>query len=154
MIHDAKVQELVAKGKDVDSYFEDEDTSWMKGSSKDFKVLRDDHDEEDIARQLEALSNKEELKAAMERYKTAEEWNKFVEEGGQTAIKLDQERRLQENFEKAMEDAQQMNSFKSKPEKVTTESYNKLTNESVKNAIDLFNDDSEDDTYEEDDFYI
>lgn len=145
---DAKQKQLAMKGIDPASYMEDDDSSWWSTAHDKFEALREDHDEEEISRQVEALSNKKQLEEVRARYKSTAEWNKFLENGGAAAKKLETEEIMKTQLEKVYKEAQELNSAGiskwgeiQKIEEEASEKLGTLTEGTIKGAVDLFNGD-------------
>jgi len=138
------------------SHYEDNDDSWY--TDKDFEVLREGHDEEDIARQVDALTKEEDLDKIKGKMKSIDDWNKYLEEGGEDAKKVHQEKRLQENIDNVFEEARKIAETGKKPEdvekieKAKEGDFREVDDESLDEAIKLFNEDSDTGEDDDDDF--
>src|SRR5690606_24822189 len=81
MQEDARELELAKKGLTVDSEYYDssfEDEVWNRPVG-DWEVLRDGHDPDDIARQVEELTRQEDLKNLASKFDSLEEYNAYLE---------------------------------------------------------------------------
>lgn len=147
MVYDNKLEEQARKGINPDSYFEDEEDGYWTQDINEFVALKEDHDEEDIAKQVETLTNKEELAKVRERFNSTEEWNDFMEKGGALAERVEKEKYLQEKLDKLFEEAEELNNagvsrwgepkFKEQTEAVAK--LKPLKEDDLQDAISLFN---------------
>lgn len=108
MIYDNKQEEWARKGVKPGSQFEDPEDDYWDKDDEDFEVLKTNHDEEDIAKQVETLTGQENLAKVRERFKSAEEWSQFLEEGGALAEKVEKQSYIQEQLEKLYKDAKDL----------------------------------------------
>ena len=151
MIYDNKLENQARKGVNPESYYEDEEEEYWTQDIKDFEALKEEHDELDIAKQVESLTNKEELAKVRERFKTTEEWNDFMEKGGALAERAEKEKYLQEKLTKMYEEVEELNNagvsrwgeakFNENTEAV--KDLVPMKEEDLQDAISLFNGDTD-----------
>lgn len=70
MVQDAKEQEMLAKGKKPDSYFEDEDSSWIDAPEEAFEVVPDFMDLDSINKQIEDKLSEDEKRRRQESFES------------------------------------------------------------------------------------
>lgn len=109
MEEDARQQNLRAKGLTVesdyfDSSYEDEVANKPDG---EWEILKEGHDADDIARQVEEMTNAEELKKLYSKFEGLEEYNQYREEGGQTGREMQVSEYIKRQIEKAKERARE-----------------------------------------------
>lgn len=144
MGYDAKLEEQAMKGIKADSYYEDESDDWDVDINE-FEIIKDGHDENDIANQVEKLTSKEDIKKARERYSTVEEWNEFLDSGVKLAEDVEKETYMQEQLKKVFAEAEELNSLGKvkETEGIKVEKHIEPINindtSDLKEAIDLFN---------------
>lgn len=102
---DAREAELARKGLTVESEHFDasfEEEVWNADVGK-WEVLKEGHDPNEIAKQVEMLTRKEDLKNLAGKFDSLEEYNKYLEEGGKPAREMDVERHIDKQIALAME---------------------------------------------------
>lgn len=107
---DAREAELNRKGLTVESEHFDasfEEEVWNADVGK-WEVLKEGHDPNEIAKQVEMLTRKEDLKNLAGKFDSLEEYNKYLEEGGKPAREMDVERHIDKQIALAMEKARQL----------------------------------------------
>lgn len=107
---DAREAELARKGLTVESEHFDasfEEEVWNADVGK-WEVLKEGHDPNEIAKQVEMLTRKEDLKNLAGKFDSLEEYNKYLEEGGKPAREIDVERHIDKQIALAMEKARQL----------------------------------------------
>lgn len=107
---DAREAELNRKGLTVESEHFDasfEEEVWNADVGK-WEVLKEGHDPNEIAKQVEMLTRKEDLKNLAGKFDSLEEYNKYLEEGGKPAREMDVERHIDKQIALAMEKAKQL----------------------------------------------
>ncbi|ATN94561.1 hypothetical protein BSP10_220 [Bacillus phage BSP10] len=107
---DAREAELARKGLTVESEHFDasfEEEVWNADVGK-WEVLKEGHDPNEIAKQVEMLTRKEDLKNLAGKFDSLEEYNKYLEEGGKPAREMDVERHIDKQIALAMEKARQL----------------------------------------------
>lgn len=161
MIHsmneDAREAELARKGLTVDSEHYDssfEDDVWNKDDGE-WDVLREGHDADKIAQQVQALTRKEDQSNLDKRFDGLDEYNEYREAGGKTSRETEVEqymnKRLEEAYEKARDlDASRGSSKliddKDRPEAkgALGDNMANLDKEAIEQSIALFNSDDDD----------
>lgn len=151
MVYDNRLEEQARKGVDPESYYEDEEDGYWTQDIKDFEALKEGHDEESIAKQVEALTNKEELAKVRERFSTTTEWNDFMEKGGALAERAEKEKYLQEKLTKMYEEVEELNSAgvsrwgesKFNEETEAVKDLVPMKEDDLQDAISLFNGETE-----------
>lgn len=85
MERDVVEADRARRGIQVDGEYEDNDESWWYAEHDEFEALRDDHDEEDIARQVEDLTTEEDRERLRKRFADNEELNEIEDRFNQEA---------------------------------------------------------------------
>lgn len=150
---DADEANKARKGIKSNEAFEDYDTGWVHEKEAKFNPLKDGHEEEDIAKQVEALSSKEYLEKLKESFSSIQEWQTYLSEHQDeyNVVKADQERRLQENLDKAYAEAKSRKNGTFVQEDKENASMPQITRDKgvltdeAKEAIKLFNGEEDDD---------
>lgn len=155
MIEDNRQAELARRGvKEDGNYFDDafEEEVWNKAPDE-WAVLKEGHDPDDIARQVEALTKEEDRRNLMSKFDSIEDYNKFRESGGQTSRESEISDYIDKQIRAAQEKARMIESTKSggsekvivddatvAGEKSTVPNLNK---QAMEDAIALFNSDDD-----------
>lgn len=140
---DMKEQQRMAKG--LKNTVEDDDDSWWDEDSETFDPLREDHDEDDLAKQVDALLSETERRKKAERIKAddySEEEQEMIKQNHQDEVRNHINKRLEE-----LDD--EVNNGKIKEEKPSTTVPEDMTKDDLESAINLFNGTEE----ETDDFF-
>lgn len=148
MKKDAEIRELLAKGYDPEEHIKDTDESWWNEPLEDFnpKGLLDIPDEE-IAKQVEALTSEEDRRKLAGIIEGSEDWADYMENEGNENEQATTESVIQENLRKAQEEAQRLTSAGqdnwgkvsiSEEEKEKSEEFEPMTQESVEEAYRIF----------------
>lgn len=156
MIEDNRQADLARRGvKEDGNYFDDafEEEVWNKGADE-WTVLKDGHDPDEIARQVEALTREEDRKNLMSKFDSLEDYNKFRENGGQTGRESEISDYIDRQIEAAREKARMLEAARNggsekvivddatvAGEKSTVPNLNK---KAMEDAIALFNSDDDD----------
>lgn len=166
MEEDYREAELARKGLRVDSEYMDtsfDEEVWNRDVG-DWEVLKDGHDPDDIARQVNELTREEDKENLMSKFDSLDDYNKYLEEGGKTVRETEVEEYMNRQIEAAMEKAKMMAANKNKnkgfvddrdlPEVQESNKQNlgELDKATMDKAIALFNDENKDD--DDDDFTI
>ncbi|QZA69128.1 hypothetical protein 010DV004_191 [Bacillus phage 010DV004] len=107
---DAREAELARKGLTVESEHFDasfEEEVWNPAVGE-WEVLKEGHDPNEIAKQVEMLTRKEDLKNLAGKFDSLEAYNKYLEEGGKPAREMDVERHIEKQIALAREKANQL----------------------------------------------
>lgn len=140
---DMKEQQRMAKG--LKNTVEDDDDSWWNEDSETFDPLREDHDEDDLAKQVDALLTETERRKKAERIK-ADDYS----EEEQEMIKQNHQDEIRDHINKRLEELDdEVNNGKTKEEKPSTTVPEDMTKDDLESAINLFNGTEE----ETDDFF-
>lgn len=160
MIHslneDHRELELARKGLTVDSEHYDsnfEDEVWNKNDGE-WEILREGHDADKIAQQVQALTRKEDQSNLDTKFDGLDEYNEYRESGGKTTRETEVEqyinKRIAEAYEKArdLEQSRQPNKVvddKDRPEAAGALSDNMadLDKKAIEQSIALFEDDDD-----------
>lgn len=140
------MKEEARRAKGLKNTVEDDDDSWWYQDSETFQPLREDHDEEDLAKQVDALLSEADRRKKEERIKAddyTEEEQKQIRENYQIGVRNHINQRLAE-----LDDEMQNGKTKEETPSTTTLPED-MTKEDMESAINLFNSDEED----EDDFF-
>jgi len=155
MLEDNRQMDLARRGvKEDGNYFDDafEEEVWNKAPDE-WAVLKEGHDPDDIARQVEALTKEEDRRNLMSKFDSIEDYNKFRESGGQTSRESEISDYIDKQIRAAQEKARMIESAKSggsekvivddatvAGEKSTVPNLNK---QAMEDAIALFNSDDD-----------
>jgi hypothetical protein len=156
MQEDHRELELARKGLSVDSQYYDSDFDaevWNKDVG-DWEVLRDGHDPNDIARQVEEMTKEEERKNLAMKFDTLEEYEAFRAAGGQTARESEIDQYINKQIALAEEKAKRLNAVKKdksfvddqdRPEaqSALSDRMSSLDKATIDENIALFNDDDD-----------
>lgn len=110
MNEDHREMELARKGLTVDSEHYDsefEEEVWNKPVGE-WEILRDGHDPNDIARQVEELTRAEDRKNLAMKFDSLEEYNDFLEAGGKTTRETEVEQYINKQIAAAEEKARRL----------------------------------------------
>lgn len=139
------------KGLNSKNHYEDDDDSFWNVDMKDFVALKEEHDEENIAEQVSELVGKETIRKAKERFKSTEEYNQFLEKGGKLARQMEVdsyiEDRLKAVYEEVAEIEKAQANGKELPKREGVANLKPVEVDTIKEAVDLFNGDDDDDFY-------
>lgn len=157
---DYREAELARKGLSADSDYYDssfEEEVWNKDVG-DWEVLKDGHDPDDIARQVEELTKEEDRINLMSKFDSLDEYNAYLEAGGKTARESEVEQYIDKQIRAAQEKARNIEAAKRAnggkvlvDDKDLTEISEKsdgiddLDKGAIEKAIKLFNDEDDDD---------
>ncbi|UPI12842.1 hypothetical protein [Bacillus phage SBSphiJ5] len=160
---DAREAELARKGLTVESEHFDasfEEEVWNADVGK-WEVLKEGHDPNEIAKQVEMLTRKEDLKNLAGKFDSLEEYNKYLEEGGKPAREMDVERHIDKQIALAMEKARQLEAVggdrkliddRDRPEvannSALSDSNQSLDKDAIDKSIALFNSMDDDDEFD------
>lgn len=154
--------ELARKGLQVDSEHYDstfEEEVWNRDVG-DWEVLKEGHDPEKIAKQVEALTRAEDLKNLASKFDSLDEYNAHLEAGGKTGRETEVEQHINRQLAAAYEKAQRIEAAGGKGKLVddtdvagdkspAKDNLNDLDKEAIDKSIALFNQKNYDD---DDDF--
>lgn len=152
MERDVVEADRARRGIKVDGEYEDNDESWWYAEHDDFEALKDGHDEEDIARQVEDLTTEEDKERLRKRFADNEELNEIEDRFNQEAEDI-----LEANLKAMFAEAQRLESqgvdnWGKKSEDTATEEPNvvstELTQDVFKDAFAMM--DEESGRYEDD----
>ncbi|AUM58862.1 hypothetical protein BCP01_060 [Bacillus phage BCP01] len=157
MEEDYRQAELARKGLQVDSEHYDnsfEEEVWSKEVGE-WDVLKEGHDAEKIAKQVEALTRAEDLKNLGTKFEGLDEYNAHLEAGGKTARETAVEQTINKNLADAYEKAQRI--AKAGKNTLVDDAYiageseenTDLDKEAMDKAIRMFNQQDDDDEYTE-----
>lgn len=148
---DNKEESLAARGVDAKNHFEDDDDSFWNVPIEDFVALKEEHDEQDIAKQVEELVGKESMQKARERFNSTEEYNKFLESGGKLARQMEVDNYIDERLKSVYDEAKELEEAQAQGRPINRKEHEinlKPTEvDTIQEAIELFNGDEEDDFY-------
>lgn len=139
------MKEEARRAKGLKNTIEDDDDSWWYEDSETFEPLKEEHDEEDLAKQVDSLLTETERRKKEERIKAddySEEEQRQIKENHQNDIRSYIDKQLEE-----LDD--EVNNGKVKEEKPSRVAPEDMTKDDMESAINLFNGDIED----EDDFF-
>lgn len=161
MIHsmneDHRLMELARKGISPESEHYDSDFEedvWNREVG-DWEVLREGHDPDEIARQVEKLTKEEDARNLAMKFDSLEDYNKFLEEGGKTTKETEVEQHMNRQLEAAYEKARRLEALGGKklvddqdrPEAQSplSDRMSELDKEAMDKSIELFNSMDDDD---------
>ncbi|AIW03323.1 hypothetical protein CPT_Mater166 [Bacillus phage Mater] len=107
---DHREMELARKGLAIDSEHYDtsfDDEVWNRDVG-DWDVLRDGHDPNEIAKQVEELTRKEDLKNLASKFDSLEEYNDYLAAGGKTTRETEVEQYINKQIQAAEEKARML----------------------------------------------
>lgn len=154
MTEDAREIERARRGvtgeeDHYDSSFEDE--VWNKPVGE-WEVLKDGHDPNEIARQVEALTAEKDRKDLAGRFDGLEDYNEHIENGGMTSRESEVSAHIARQLAKAEERAQELTRGKPSGKRFiddtelageSDEGYNPLDKAKMDRAIAMFEDDDD-----------
>jgi hypothetical protein len=157
---DHREAELARKGLSAESDYYDtsfDEEIWTKEVG-DWEVLKEGHEANSIAKQVEKLTKEEDLKNLYSKFDSLDDYNKYLEEGGKTARETEVEQYINKQIQAAEEKAKAMDVHKGKRKLVddrdrpevsdnSDKGMNDLNKEAMDKAIQLFNDKNDDDEY-------
>lgn len=160
---DYREAERAAKGLSVEADYYDssfEEEIWNRAPGE-WEVLKDGHDPDDIARQVEELTREEDLKNLLSKFDSLEEYNEFLEQGGKTVRETEVEQYINRQIQAAQEkakaiemarEAKQGKDFaddRDLPEvsDKTQSNLPELDKDAIERSIKLFNDSVDDDDF-------
>lgn len=157
---DHREMELARKGLAVESEHYDssfEEEVWSRDVG-DWEVLKEGHDPDEIARQIEEITKEEDKINLMSKFDSLEEYNDYLEAGGQTPREAEVSEYIDNQIRAAQERAKALEAGKrSKDGKVfmddrdlpevseQSEGMDRLDREAIERSIELFNGEDEDD---------
>jgi hypothetical protein len=156
---DHREAELARKGLAVDSQHFDSEFEEEIWNAKvgEWDILRDGHDANEIARQVEKLTREEDQKNLASKFDSLDEYNAYLEAGGKTTRESEVEQYINKQIAAAEEKARmlaadggkKMKDDKDSPEaqSALSDSLPDIDKEAIDKSIALFNaeDDSDDD---------
>lgn len=145
MNYDAKIQERISRGVDINTTMEDYDESWWYANHDEFEPLREGHDEEDIARQVEERLTNAERKSLRDRFDSEKEYQEYIKNGGLDLENQSMKEVIKRNIEKAREESE---SGEFKQDEVTTTE--DMEESEIQDVFALYNGEEED----EDNLYM
>jgi hypothetical protein len=107
---DAREAELARKGLAVDSEHFDstfEDEVW-NAKVGEWDILKDGHDADEIARQVETMTRAEDQKNLATKFESLDEYNAYLEAGGKTARETEVEQYINKRLAEAEEKARML----------------------------------------------
>lgn len=110
MNEDHREMELARKGLQVDSEHYDtsfEEEVWNRDVG-DWSVLKEGHDPNKIAKQIEELTKAEDLKNLASKFDSLDEYNAHLEAGGKTGRETEVEQHINRQLQAALEKAQRI----------------------------------------------
>jgi hypothetical protein len=110
MNEDYREMEMAKKGIQLDSQHYDssfEEEVWNKDVG-DWDVLKEGHDPNDIARQVEALTRSEDVKNLASKFDSLDEYNAYLEAGGKTGRETEVEQHINRQIAIAEEKARRI----------------------------------------------
>lgn len=138
---DAKEAERRNKG--LKNTVEDDDDSWWYEDSNTFEPLREDHDEDELAKQVDSLLTETERRKKEERIK-ADDYS----EEEQKQIKENHQNDIRDYIDKQIEQLDdEVYNGKVKEDKPTIVNSEDMTKDDMESAINLFNEDEDDDEF-------
>jgi hypothetical protein len=161
MQEDHREMELARKGLTVDSQYYDssfEEEVWNREVG-DWEILREGHDPDDIARQVEAITRAEDAANLSTKFDSLEEYNAFLEAGGKTTRETEVEQHMNRQLEAALEKARRLEMVGGKGKLIDDrdiigegatqekDSQAELDKAAINKSIALFNADEEDDGF-------
>jgi len=157
MMEDNRILELARKGLAVDSEHYDsafDDEVWNREDG-DWDVLKEGHDADAIAKQVEALTKAEDLKNLASKFDSLDDYNAHLEAGGKTAREMEVSDYIDQQLANAYEKAQRI--ARAGGKHLVDDAYlagetdevNNLDKEAMDKSIALFNQKDEDDEYTE-----
>jgi hypothetical protein len=161
MQEDHREMELARKGLTVDSQYYDssfEEEVWNREVG-DWEILREGHDADDIARQVEAITRAEDAANLSTKFDSLEEYNAFLEAGGKTTRETEVEQHMNRQLEAALEKARRLEMAGGKGKLIDDrdligegatqekDSQAELDKAAINKSIALFNADEEDDGF-------
>lgn len=148
------------------SDYHDTDSSWWEADHDEFTALRNDHDEEDIAKQVQSMTTEEDMKKLRSRWDASIEASEIVASGGTTIEQDTIENFMEANIQRVVDEAknlerQGINRWGDKTDIETSEEqhieelgYENLTSEGIEEAISIFNGGNSTDNSDEEEFFI
>lgn len=147
---------LSAEADYYDSSFEEE--VWNKAPGE-WEVLKEGHDPDDIARQVEELTREEDLKNLITKFDSLEDYNKFLEQNGKTVRETEVEQYINRQLQAAQEKARAIEAARAAKQgkklvddkdlpEISDKSKNslpELDKEAIERSIKLFNSSMDDD---------
>lgn len=160
MIEDNRQMDMARRGvKEDGNYFDDafEEEVWNKAPGE-WDVLKEGHDPDDIARQVESLTKEEDRRNLMSKFDNVDEYNAFRASGGQTSRESEISDYIDRQIRAAQEKARMLDATKSgKTEKVlmddtrlaedksgVKDTVPNLNKKAMEEAIKLFHSDDDD----------
>ena len=141
---DAKEEARARSGKDPNEIFDDHDTEWLDTPITEFEPVKEGHDAEEIARQVDAMTSNAYLESLEDRFDSMQETLEYLSEHGdeQTIEQFVKENEMKERLKRVYQEAREREAgtFKEEDiaEGVDDMEFKELTNESAQEAIDLF----------------
>lgn len=139
------MKEEARRARGLKNTIEDDDDSWWYEDSETFEPLKEEHDEEDLAKQVDSLLTETERRKKEERIKAddySEEEQRQIKENHQNDIRKYIDKQLEE-----LDD--EVHNGRTKEEKPSEVNPEDMTKDDMESAINLFNSDIDD----EDDFF-
>lgn len=172
MEKDREEIERARRGGVADSDYQDFDDSWWTAEHDDFVAKREDHDEVDIANQVQAMTTPEDMAKLRARWDASVEAESIVANGGTTIAEDNLNEMMKNNLDRVIKEAKALeadgiNKWGDKTDIEISEEnqaqqlgYGKITQESIDEAISIFEGGDENFAPEtiipsrDDDFYI
>lgn len=172
MEKDREEIERARRGGVADSDYQDFDDSWWTAEHDDFVAKREDHDEADIANQVQAMTTPEDMAKLRARWDASVEAESIVANGGTTIAEDNLNEMMKNNLDRVIKEAKALeadgiNKWGDKTDIEISEEnqaqqlgYGKITQESIDEAISIFEGGDENFAPEtiipsrDDDFYI
>lgn len=158
---DAKEEARARSGKDPNEIFEDHDTDWLEGRQEDFEPVKEEHDEKEIAKQLDAMRSNSYLESLEEKLGNMQDTVNYLAENSdeKTLDEYVKEKEIQMRLEQVYEEARAREEGTFKEDKEVVEGvddmeFEELTNELAQDAINLFEGVEEEDTNKDDQIWF
>ena len=157
MEEDHRERELARKGLSVDSQYYDttfDEEIWNKEVG-DWEVLKEGHNPDAIAKQVEELTRAEDLKNLYSKFDSLDEYNAYLEAGGKTGRETEVEEYINKQIQMAEEKAKVAESHKknglvddtarAEDKSGVNDNVSDLDKDAMERSIKMFNDDDDDD---------
>lgn len=174
MEKDREEIERARRGGIADADYQDYEQDWWFADHDDFVALHKNHNEEDIAKQVQAMTTPEDMAKLRARWDASIEADSIVANGGTTVEEDTINELMQNNLERVIKEAKNLeahgvNKWGDKTDIEVSEDnhaeqlgFKKLTKEGIDEAIAIFENVGADDGFDpiatipsrEDDFYI
>ncbi len=159
MEQDSKEADRRARGVKSDGEWEDDSFEEEVWNAKDWDIVKEGHDMDDIARQVNALTQEEDKKNLLSKFDSLDEYNEYLENGGKTVRESETEDYINRQIIAAQEKAKMLEANgqvgrklvddKDLPEAKSNEGLSDgisdLDKQAIEDSIKLFNDEDDDD---------